>query len=177
MAAGRTASRSSITCNWTTSCRSIAPYPNGLQVFVNNPDGSKGSQVVACGDEKTGASKFQIWGQFDDDFYSRFSLRVVGGGPPTAIANFGPHRWWDPNDGTPAIKHTDQTGTAPNLTTVHLRNIDLAAALGTAFTRCCYLLDLWVWDASIRHAFDKVVATDVSGNYYAYQPITFGAGP
>ena len=155
----------------------IAPYPNGLQVYVNNPDGTRGSQVVACGSEKTGASKFQIWGQFADDYYSRFSLRVVGGGPPTAIAGFGPHRWWDPNDGTLGIKNTDDTGTAPNLTTVQLRNIDMAAALGAAFTNCCYLLDLWVYDASIRHAFDKVVATDVSGDYYAYQPITFAAGP
>ena len=50
-------------------------------------------------------------------------------------------------------------------------------ALDSAFTNCCYLLDLWVYDASIRHAFDRVVATDVSGDYYAYQPITFAAGP
>ena len=78
---------------------------------------------------------------------------------------------------SPGVKNTDQTGTTPNATTVHLRTIDMAAALGSAFTDCCYLLDLWVYDASIRHAFDRVVATDVSGDYYAYQPITFAAGP
>lgn len=160
----------------------IAPYPDGLQVYVNNPDGSRGSQVVACGDEKTGARQFQIWGQFADDYYSGFRLRVVGGGPPTAIAYFpmppgARHQWWDPTDGPPGLKNTDATGTTPDATTVHLRDIDLAAALGPAFTRCCYLLDLWVYDASIRHAFDKVVASDVSGDYYSYQPITFGAGP
>ncbi len=159
----------------------IAPYPNGLRVFVNNPDNSRGSEVVACGQEQTGATKFQVWGQFDDPYYSGFRLRVIGGGPPTAIAYFPTwpalHQWWDPTDGTLGVKNTDQTGTTPNLTTVHLRTIDLQAALGTAFTRCCYMLDLWVYDASIRHAFDRVVATDVSGNYYGYQPITFNAGP
>ncbi len=159
----------------------IAPYPNGLQVYVNNPDGSRGAQVVACGDEKTGAKEFQIWGQFADKYYSGFRLRVVGGGPPTAIAYFPTyptlHQWWDATDGPPGLKNTDDTGTRPDVTTVQLRNINLATALGSAFTRCCYLLDLWVYDASIRHAFDRVVATDVSGDYYSYQPITFGAGP
>lgn len=159
----------------------IAPYPDGLQVYVNNADNSRGDQVVACGQEQSGATKFQVWGQFDDPYYSGFRLRVIGGGPPTAIATFPTwpalHQWWDPTDGTPGVKNTDQTGTTPNATTVHLRTIDLQAALGTSFTRCCYMLDLWVYDAAIRHAFDRVVATDVSGDYYAYQPITFNAGP
>ena len=69
----------------------IAPYPNGLQVYVNNPDGSQGTQVLACGTETTGASNSRSGASSTDAYYSRFSLRVVGGGPPTASAGFGPH--------------------------------------------------------------------------------------
>jgi hypothetical protein len=151
----------------------IAPYPDGLKVFL--PGGT--SPVPACGEAPTGASEFEVWGQFADRYYWNFYLAVRGGSPPAA-AGFGPHNYYDPNDGPPGLKNTDDTGTTPDNTTVHLRNINLATALGSSFKRCCYVLDLWVSDAAIRHTFNRIVATDNSGSseYKAHAFITFEAG-
>jgi hypothetical protein len=152
----------------------VAPYPDGLQVRL--PGG--GAIVPACGEAPPGTSNFEVWGQFDDLYYWNFVLNVRGGLPP-ASASFGPHNYYDPTDGTAGIKNTDDTGTNPNGTTVHLRNIDLSAALGPAFKDCCYVLDLWVRDAAIRHSFNGRVANDNSGAsaWQAHAFVTFAAGP
>jgi hypothetical protein len=149
----------------------IASYPNGLQVRL--PDGT--TIVPACGEAPQGSSQFQVWGQFDDAYYWRFSLVVRGGLPPTAVS-YGPHNYWDPNDGTVGVKNTDDTGTTPNATTVRLRDIDMTD-LGASFVDCCYLLDLYVYDASIRHEFSGLTPLDNSGSYYANTFITFAAAP
>ncbi len=152
--------------------------PNGLQVYVNGPNNTQGSLVPVCGNEATGATQFQIWGRFHDAYYSRFSLQVSGGNPWTS-AIFGPHKWWDLNDGTaiPLIKNTNQTGTTPLNTTVHLRNINLATALGASFVHCCYSLNLTVWDAAILHNFNNNVYVSDAGQHVAGQGIDFAAGP
>lgn len=155
------------------------PYPNGLKMYVNNPNNTQGDQVFTCGNETTGAAEFQIWGQFEDAYYSRFKLEVYGGGPPSGYALFGPHKWWDSNDGTvipSPIKNTNSTGTTPPGTPVHLRNINLATALGATFTHCCYWLSLTVYDASILNQFDNVLASD-AGHHSASRWMTFSAGP
>ena len=155
----------------------IAPYPAGLQVFL---PGST-TPVPACGQAPTGKSAFEVWGQFSDLYYWNFSLGVRGGSPPAAVG-YGPHNYYDPTDGPPGLKNTNATGTTPGGTTVHLRDINLALpwpdGLGTSFKRCCYVLDLWVSDAAIRHAFNRVVATDNSGSsaYQAHAFVTFEAG-
>ena len=66
----------------------------------------------------------------------------------------------------------------PNLTTVHLRNIDMKD-LGDSFVDCCYLLELRVRDAAIRHSFDNSLTTDVSGSaaWQASAFVTFAASP
>lgn len=150
---------------------SIAPYPHGLQVYVNNPDGSRGTQILGCGSETSGATQFQIWGRFYDAYYSRFSVGITGGGPPTTSASFGTYKWW-----MPSVSTINQRGTTPTGTTVHLRNVDFSTTLGTSFTRCCYDLNLTVWEATIRHYFDTVSVSPY--NYFSTQQnITFGAGP
>jgi hypothetical protein len=150
---------------------SIAAYPHGLQVYVNNPDGSRGTQILGCGSETSGATQFQIWGRFDDAYYSRFSVGITGGGPGTTSASFGTYKWWNPS-----VSTINQTGTTPPGTTVHLRNVDFATTLGTSFTRCCYDLSLTVWEATIRHWFDTVGVYPYS-YFFTQQNITFGAGP
>jgi hypothetical protein len=155
----------------------IAAYPAGLQVFL---PGST-TPVPACGQAPTGKSAFEVWGQFSDLYYWSFTLGVRGGNPPAAVG-YGPHNYYDPTDGPPGLKNTNATGTTPGSTTAHLRDIDLALAppdgLGTSFKRCCYVLDLWVRDAAIRHAFNRVVATDNSGSsaYQSHAFVTFEAG-
>lgn len=151
----------------------IAPYPDGLQVRLL--DGT--TIVPACGEAEAGVSEFQVWGQFDDDYYWNFRLQLRGGRPPASVG-YGPHNYYDPDDGPPGLKNTDETGTMPDGTTVHLRNINMTD-LGRSFVQCCYVLDLWVRDAAIRHSFNNRVANDNSGSlaWQANAFVTFAAGP
>lgn len=154
----------------------IAAYPNGLQVKL--ADGS-GEIVPACGEAPSEDSEFEVWSQFADDYYHGFRLTVFGGEPPTshsfASADSNSfHAYFEPHDGTPGVKNTDLTGTMPDLTTVHLRNIDMTA-LGDAFKRCCYMLRLRVFDAAIRHGFNGRVANPI-GSHETTAFTTFQAG-
>jgi hypothetical protein len=137
----------------------IAPYPNGLQVKL--ADGS-GELVPACGQAPSEASEFEVWAQFADPYYWYFTLTVEGGNPPTShtfrrVPGDISHEYFEAHDGPPGLKNTDDTGTMPDLATVHLRNIDMTA-LGSSFNRCCYLLRLWVYDAAILHTFNGLYA-------------------
>ena len=149
----------------------IAPYPNGLQLRLS--DGA--TLVPACGDAPVGASHFQVWGQFLDRYYSHFTLGLKGGNPPAAVA-YGPHNFYDPTDGTGGVKNTDDTGTVPDATTVRLRDISLTD-LGASATKCCYLLEMYVFDRAIRHTFDGTFVNDFTGGNYAYTFMTFSAAP
>lgn len=154
----------------------IAPFPNGLQVRLLG--GGVNDLVPACGEAPGGTSQFEVWGQFADDYYWNFRLNVKGGLPPN-IAYYGPHAYYDATDGPPGLKNTDDTGTKPDLTTVHLRNIDMTD-LGDSFQDCCYILNLWVRDAAIRHSFNlHRVVNDESGSsaFQANAFVTFAASP
>lgn len=150
----------------------LAAYPDGLQLRL--PDGT--TAVPACG-ETASVSQFQVWGQFADAYYRDFWLILRGGLPPAA-KSYGPHAYYEATDGTPGVKHTDETGTTPDGTTVYLRDIDMKD-LGTSFVDCCYVLDLWVRDAAIRHSFDRRVVNDTSDStiWLANAFITFAAAP
>ncbi|MDJ0600009.1 MAG: hypothetical protein QNJ37_14350 [Crocosphaera sp.] len=150
----------------------IANFPNGIQIRL--PDGS--TPVPACGEAPSGSSQFQVWGDLADDYYWNFRLRIRGGLPPASVV-YGPHNYYDPDDGS-GFKNTDQTGTTPDLTLVHLRNIDMTD-LGSSFQDCCYVLDLFVRDAAIRHSFNRRVANDNSGSsaWEANSFVTFAASP
>jgi hypothetical protein len=130
-----------------------------------------------CGAQLKGVTEFQVHGQFADNYYWNYRLVLRGGLPPASVW-YGPHNYYDLDDGTQPIKNTDDTGTKPDLTTVHLRNIDMTD-LGKSFQDCCYVLDLWVRDAAIRHSFNGRVANDSSGSHVwqANAFVTFAAAP
>ena len=100
-------------------------------------------------------------------------LRVRGGNPPAQVY-YGWHKFWD---GTPEVANLDSQGTNPPGGLRLLRTIDMTD-LGASYTECCYVLDLWVSDASIRHNFNTFQA-------YPSQPgwawpndfLTFAAAP
>lgn len=149
----------------------IAPFPNGLQLRLANGT----TQVPACGEAPVGASQFQVWGQFLDRYYSAFSLGLKGGNPPAAVS-YGPQQFYDPTDGTAGVKNTDDTGTTPDATTVRLRDVSLLD-LGASATKCCYLLEMYVYDRSIRHTFDGTFVNDYTGGNWSYAFLTFSAAP
>ena len=149
----------------------IAAYPNGLQLRLM--DGT--TVVPACGEAPAGASQFQVWAQFSDKYYYNFSLGLKGGQPPASVA-YGPQYFYNPTDGTLGIKNTDSAGTVPHATTVHVRDISMTD-LGTSFSKCCYLLEMYVSDRAIRHSFDGTFVNDFAGPDYSYAFITFSAQP
>jgi hypothetical protein len=137
--------------------------------------GRNGTTQVGRGEAPVGASQFQVWGQFRDRYYSQFTLGLKGGNPPAAIG-YGPHQFYDPNDGTVGVKNTDDTGTTPDATTVRLRDISLLD-LGASATKCCYLLEMYVYDRAIRHTFKGTFVNDFTGGNYSYTFLTFSAAP
>lgn len=123
--------------------------------------GGAGTPVPACGKAPTGQSDFEIWAQFDDPHYWYYTLIVEGGLPPASYAfksasGDSRHEYTEVHDGTVGIKNTNDTGTTPDATLMHLRNIDMTEH--PTFKRCCYLLELWVHDATIRHSFNGFAA-------------------
>lgn len=138
----------------------LPPYPANLEVRLN--DGSL-MQVPACGEAPSGASVFQVWSEFDDPYYWFFTLTVEGGDPPithgfASPSGDGRHAYFETPDGpgpVGPVKNTDDTGTVPNGSLALLRTIDLSE-LGASFQRCCYLLELKVYDAAIRHSFNGI---------------------
>ncbi len=145
------------------------PVINDLLITL--PDGT--TPVPACGEAPAG-NIFKVFGDFEDDFYWDYTLRVRGGDPP-AGKTYGPHPYFE---GTPEVANTDTTGTTPPATTVFLRDIDMND-LGDSFTDCCYLLDLWVRDAAIRHTFNNIWTNEVTGSFdFADNAFTtFAASP
>lgn len=130
--------------------------------------------IPACGETPINVSQLQIWGEFDDPYYWYFDLFIAGGNPP-ASASTGPHNYYDLNDGTLGVKNTNLTGTTPDGSLVRLRDIDLATLLGPSYTKCCYYLQIRVWDASILHSFNHIHVNQVQP-HHALQFITFASG-
>ena len=137
----------------------MPPYPNNLEVRLN--DGS-GKKVPACGEAPSSASVFQVWAEFEDPHYWFFTLQVEGGDPPTSHHFASPsgdirHEYFESPDGPGPVgplKNTNDQGTV-GMGLQHLRNIDMTE-LGASFKRCCYLLELRVYDAAIRHTFNGI---------------------
>lgn len=156
----------------------MPPYPGGLEVRLN--DGS-GQRVPACGEAPTGESEFQVWAEFADAHYWFFTVTVEGGDPPTRHPFASPsgdrwHEYFEPfDDAALGLKNTDDTGTAPDSSPVHLRNIDMTE-LGESFQRCCYLLELRVFDAAIRHSFNGITPTSSLDLNDTRRITTFEAG-
>ncbi|MBK8027716.1 MAG: hypothetical protein IPK19_41635 [Chloroflexi bacterium] len=147
------------------------PVVSGLEMQL--PD--EGKVVQACGEAPAGASVFEVWGEFSDDHYLAFSLYVRGGSPPATVT-YGPHYHFDADDGS-GFKNTDATGTVGS-GLVHLRDIDMQD-LGESFTDCCYILELYVDDSTIRHSFNHRLAWYIGTWPGIPYPrfITFAAAP
>lgn len=148
----------------------VAAFPDGLQLRL-----ADGTKILACDESPAGNADLQVWAQFADRFYDRFLLVLRGGDPP-ATKVYGPHRFHDPDDGTPPLKNTDATGTTPDLSTVHLRDIAMTD-LGPSFTDCCYYLEMRMWDRSIRHGFNGTYVSDISNSVWSDAFMTFSAAP
>ena len=156
----------------------LPAYPNALQVRLT--DGV--TLVPACGEAPTGASIFQVWGDFKDPHYWYFTLTIEGGDPPVthrfsrtlpAPPNDFEHEYFETPDAPMlGIKNTNAGGTV-GMGLVHLRNINMTE-LGDSFVRCCYLLELRVFDASIRHRFAGILLSTRSPSRRAIT--TFEAG-
>jgi hypothetical protein len=149
----------------------IAAYPDGLQLRLI--DGT--TKILACDDAEPGVSQFQVWAQYADRYYSHVRLNLKGGNPPVP-APYGPHFFYDPTDGTAGVKNTDGTGTTPDAATVHLRDVALTD-LGASFTKCCYLLEMFVYDRAIRHTFNGTIVNDITNTQSSYAFMTFSAAP
>ncbi len=149
------------------------PQINALALRYTDSSGVT-QPVPPCGGASAGTHLFQVYGDFHDDYYWGYKLRVRGGNPPNA-AHYGWHNYYD---GSPPVANTNLTGTTPLSTLVYLRDIDMHD-LGASFVDCCYDLDLWVRDAAIRHSFNHRVANDVSGSnaWWDNAFLTFAASP
>ena len=150
-----------------------APGANGaIKLELRRPDGV--TPVPPCSEVPANLTTLQVWAQFDDPHYWFYEMNIKGGNPPT-IGHVGPHNYWDADDGTPGLKNTDATGTQPDGTLVHVRDIDMSALLGASFTKCCYLAEIYVWDATLRYSFNHMKVNSVQP-HYSYQFLTFSAG-
>lgn len=108
------------------------------------------SVMGACGKAKE-IDELKVKSAFEDKYYLGFRLDLYGGNPP-AHESYGPHNYYDPNDGTPGVKNTDGGGTLDFTSLNYLRKINMND-LGKSFVECCYSLHLRVKDAAIRHHF------------------------
>ncbi|RME82237.1 MAG: hypothetical protein D6775_11445 [Caldilineae bacterium] len=149
------------------------PVINNLELTYQDSSGAI-KPVPPCGGATAGTTTFRVNGDFADEFYWSYRVRVRGGNPPAAKY----YPWHAYYDGSPESANTDDTGTFPDGTTVFLQEIHMTD-LGASFVECCYDLDLWVRDAAIRHSFNHRVANDVSGSstWWANKFITFSASP
>ncbi len=146
---------------------------NPVRIELRQPDGV--TPVPQCGQLPANISTVQVWAEFDDPYYDYFDIFMAGGSPGTTWTNAPYPHYFDPNDGTLGLKNTDDTGTKPDGTLVHLRDIDMAAAFGASFKNCCYYFQIRVWDAAILYSFNH---TDVNiiDPHYSLQWQTFAAG-
>lgn len=148
----------------------IAPYPDGLQIRLMDGE----TIIPACG-EVAGETELQVWGQFFDEHYWYFTLSLYGGNPPSSWSSS--HNYYDADDGTPGVKNTGDDGTTPPGQPVHLRNIDMTV-LGESFVDCCYMLQMYVYDAAILHSFDGTYINQYSLPHQSGPAfITFSAAP
>jgi hypothetical protein len=148
----------------------IPAYPDGLQVRL--PDGV--TVVPACGEAPTGASDLQVWADFDDRYYESFQVILRGGSPPATVA-YDLHHYYDDVGVPPEFQNTDDTGTTPDGTLVHVQDIDMTD-LGDSYDDCCYILELWAHDRAILHTFNGSAVNQVN-SHYDYTFITFSASP
>lgn len=168
---------------WETSGGSLQKeaFEHHLQLDNRNPlitdfkvflEGTE-VEVAACGEAPEGSSRFDIYADFEDDHFWFYELIVKGGVPPLSHS-FGQFGYYTPGLGVQFF-NIDDTGTTPDNTMVHIQTIDMTE-MGESFVDCCYLIELYVWDATIRHNFTDFASNPTSYRY-AYSFKTFAAAP
>lgn len=142
-----------------------------------------------CGNIGPGQSRLQVWTSFVDDYFWKFSFRVRG--PVTVAKSAWIHAYYDtmkPIDPTTYVSDVFQnispTGTVPAPPTLaHVRDLDLAIELGSNFISCAYVVDMYVFDRSIKYWAELrtdpdrrfLNLHDYSDRYDNYRYITFCA--
>lgn len=130
----------------------------------------EGEEVEPCGGAGSGVHQFEVFGEIHDDYFGGYRIRVAGGNPPGNVF-YGWHNWWD---GSPYVANLNNQGTTPAGLQL-LRPIDMND-LGASFTNCCYLLEVWASDVSIRHSFDSYHANPTTP-VWPSKFLTFAAAP
>lgn len=128
-----------------------------------------GVKVPPCG-KTTGQDVFEVFAEFHDPYYWGYLLRVRGGAPP----NHKDYGWHNYYAGTPPSANTNYQGTKPT-GMKYLRDIDMND-LGASYVECCYVLDLWVRDRSIRHSFNLYKTNEYTPSW-PNRFLTFAAAP
>ncbi|NOZ27176.1 MAG: hypothetical protein GXP39_03865 [Chloroflexi bacterium] len=139
---------------------------------LRTPDGTV---VQPCGGAPAGTHVLQVFGEFSDEYFLGYRLRTRGGNPPASKyypSSTGWHQYWD---GAPYATNLDQNGTTP-AGLQYLRDIDMND-LGASFVECCYVLDLWISDAAIRHNFNRFYAWPGHPWSWPNKFLTFAAAP
>ncbi len=127
----------------------LLPIIDSLQLRL--PEDSGEPVVIPVGGEAPEGNRlFKVWGQFSDDNFQQFRMVLRGGDPPIEF-------WYDPvthyND---LEDNVDETGTmSDDDTPVYLADIDMEANIQSFAVPCCYFLHFFVYDAAIRHDFDR----------------------
>lgn len=148
-----------------------APKINKLE--LRTPEGTV---VEPCGGASAGTHVLQVFGEFHDDYFLGYRLRLRGGNPPASAYYPSSSTWHQYWDGAPYATNLDQQGTQ-STGLQYLRDIDMND-LGASFVECCYVLDLWVSDAAIRHNFNLFYAyPDQPGWAWPNKFLTFAAAP
>jgi len=134
-----------------------------------------GTVVQPCGGAPAGTHVLQVFGDFHDDYFLGYRLRVRGGNPPNSAYYPGSATWHQYWDGAPYATNLGELGTTPS-GLQYLRDIDMED-LGDSFVECCYVLDLWVSDAAIRHNSNRFYAWPAQPWGWPNKFLTFAAAP
>lgn len=133
----------------------IAPVVDGVQIKLPG-DNTDETPAVSMGGEVPAGAVLEIWGQFSDDHFQEFRLVLRGGDPP--IEFYYPRISYYVS----LTDNIDNTGTTPDDMNVYLVDLDMVGDSPSFTAPCCYVLDLDVSDAAIRHNFDGKRVREIS---------------
>jgi hypothetical protein len=151
----------------------VGPLPFGnveLRKHSADPNNAPGEVIPPCGEGTTGDTLYDVYAEISDAYFDSLVVNVKGGNPP-GIATYT-KSWYNPLDPSDNIDHT---GTTPPGSKRYILTIDMTD-LGESFDDCCYLLDMYVYETTIHHSFNGVLAQVVLAPY-DYDFLTFAAAP
>jgi len=96
-------------------------------------------------------TEFMVRGQFSDDHFWKYQLKIDGDCYPGSGHSYSVHNYYD---APPAVNHLDDTGTFPDGSVVDLHEVDLTD-LAANPKACAYSVELKVWDRTIVGRWNK----------------------